>query len=107
MENARPARHVLPVAVAAALAAARRRRGWSYRRAAERTGLGPGYLHALEHAQRCPSTAVAEVLVAGLGLDAAEAAALRAATVAGVGRDRPSRTVAPQKARAGAVGMSR
>ena len=51
------------------------------------SGINFGYLCHLEHGQRVPSVVVVEALVDGLKLDAAEADALRAVGLAGVGRD--------------------
>ena len=48
-------------------------------------------LHALEHGRGVPSTVVAEVLVAGLGLGAPTAARLRASAVPDAGRTYPLR----------------
>ena len=86
-----PERHYLCPELGAVLNKARVRRGWGLRLAARKMGLNHGYLFALGAGQRAPSTAVAEVLVTGLGLNEAEAAWLRAEAVPDVGRSSPRR----------------
>jgi transcriptional regulator with XRE-family HTH domain len=63
-------RHYLSADVAAGLRSARRRLGLSFRDAAQRAGIGYGYLCELEHCNRCPSVDVARALIEALGLDA-------------------------------------
>ncbi len=79
-------RRTLPPDVAAALRRARWARGLSLRGAARAVGIVHAYVHALEHGTRCPSAEVAELLVAGLGLDADLARRLRALAVGDAGR---------------------
>jgi transcriptional regulator with XRE-family HTH domain len=62
-------RHYLPEELSTALREARRARGLGLRQAAVRIGIGPGYLSLLEHAERCPSVAVARAIVRALGLE--------------------------------------
>jgi hypothetical protein len=81
-----PHRYLAPE-VAESLRRARRRRGWSFRRAGRAIGVNPGYLCYLEQGRRVPSVVVAEALIDGLKLDRDEAADLRAVALYGVGRD--------------------
>lgn len=57
-----PQRHLDPL-IAQSLRSARRRQGWSLRRAAEIVGISAGYLCLLEQGKRVPSTIVARSLV--------------------------------------------
>lgn len=82
-------RHYLSPELGAVLKQARRRRGWGLRPAARKMGLGHGHLFALEAGHRAPSTAVAELLVEGLGLNTADAARLMEEAVPDVGRSSP------------------
>lgn len=77
----------LPEDIARLISRARLRRGWSYRRAAKACGTVCGYVHMLEHGQRCPSVVMAEALISGLKLNPSEAELLRAVSLRGVGRD--------------------
>jgi len=61
--NRAPQRHLDPL-IGRALRAARRRRGWSLRRAANMIDISAGYLCLLEQGKRVPSTIVAASLVA-------------------------------------------
>ena len=73
--------------VARLIARARLRLGWSYRQAAGACGTTCGYVHMLEHGQRCPSVVMAEALITGLELNADDAESLRRVSLRGVGRD--------------------
>jgi ribosome-binding protein aMBF1 (putative translation factor) len=87
-------RHVVTLHLAAMLAAARRRRGWSQREAARETGVAYGMIGHLEHCRRAPSAALAEAIVTAYELGPAEAALLLAEAVEGAGRDSPFRRTA-------------
>jgi transcriptional regulator with XRE-family HTH domain len=63
------------------------RHGLSFRQAAQRIGIGYGYLSDLEHSKRCPSVSVARALIEGLDLDAELAARLLDQAVPVSGRD--------------------
>ena len=78
MENAQKSavlentyRHRLPADLAAALRTARHARGLGLREAARTAGVSGGYMHMIEHGDRCPSRAVAEDLIVALDLDRA------------------------------------
>jgi transcriptional regulator with XRE-family HTH domain len=73
--------------VAESLRKARLRLGWSFRKAAQVTGVDAGYMCHLEHGRRVPSIVTAEALISGLKLDAFEAEQLRAVALRDVGRD--------------------
>ncbi|MGH3218969.1 MAG: helix-turn-helix domain-containing protein [Streptosporangiaceae bacterium] len=75
--------------LAAVLAAARRRRGWSLREAARNVGVAHGTIAHLEKARRAPSAIVAESIFRAYRLDPDEAAMLRAEAVEGAGWDSP------------------
>lgn len=92
MDNAK--RH-LPGDVGQSLRFARRRRGWSFRVAARNLGVSAGYLCHLERGHRVPSTAVAEVLIDGYGIDGPRAERLRGVAVPDVGRASPWKLVRP------------
>lgn len=92
MDNAK--RH-LPGDVGQSLRFARRRRGWSFRVAERNLGVSAGYLCHLERGHRVPSTAVAEVLIAGYGIDGPRAERLRGVAVPDVGRASPWKLVRP------------
>ena len=77
----------LDAATARALARARLERNWSYRDAAEATGVSPSHLWALEHARRAPSLTVAAAIINAYGLKGALADALTAQAVDDAGRD--------------------
>ena len=81
-----PRRYLHPE-VASSLRRARLRCGWSFRRAAQATGVDAGFMCHLEHGRRVPSVVTAEALISGLKLDAFEAEQLRAVALIGVGRD--------------------
>lgn len=72
------ARHLLSLGVASELRNARRRQGLSFRAAAKRTGVSAGNICKLEHSQRAPSYAVAELLIDGLKLEPVAARRLMA-----------------------------
>jgi transcriptional regulator with XRE-family HTH domain len=84
--NAWPPRRTLPPAIADGLRVARHAQRLSFRAAAERVGILPGYLCLIEQGKRCPSVAVAEDLIAGLRLDPELAEQLRAVAVPDKGR---------------------
>jgi transcriptional regulator with XRE-family HTH domain len=89
-----PDRHVLPPDLAAALRAARWRRGLSLRQLAQKVGLAPSYLCLLEQGKRCPSVAVAYDLAAALQLDPDVVALLLAVARPDTGRSwRPPQSV--------------
>ncbi len=73
--------------VAESLRKARLRCGWSFRKAAQVTGVDAGYMCHMEHGRRVPSIVTAQVLISGLKLDAFEAEQLGAVALIGVGRD--------------------
>jgi len=70
------------------LRAARLRAGLSLRAAARVVPANHPYLSALEAGRKAPSVAFAEALVAAYRMTGAEAEALLAEAVPGVGRDR-------------------
>lgn len=80
------ARHLLSKAVAAELRAARRRRGLSFRRAGEIVGCAGSHIANLEASRRCPSTALAHQLIAGLKLPPDVASRLLAESQPDAGR---------------------
>jgi ribosome-binding protein aMBF1 (putative translation factor) len=86
VEPREPHRYLAP-SIADSLTQARHMRGWSYRKAAQVTGVDAGYLCHLEHGRRVPSVVVVEELVKGYGLTGSDAENLRAVGLAGVGRD--------------------
>lgn len=90
-------RHTVTPELAAMLAAARRRRGWSQREAARKVEVAYGMIGHLEHCRRAPSAVLAEKIADVYRLDSAEAAMLRAEAVEGAGRDSPFRR--PARAR--------
>ena len=75
--------------LAAMLAAARRRRGWSLREAARNVGVAYGTIAHLEHGRRAPSAVVARNLITAYGLTEAEANMLSTEAVEGAGKDSP------------------
>jgi transcriptional regulator with XRE-family HTH domain len=81
----------LPPELAEVLHAARVRRGWSYREAARRVGIGVGYMHALDHGHRRPSYSIALALADALALDPHTADDLIEQAVIDAGRDHPVR----------------
>jgi DNA-binding XRE family transcriptional regulator len=83
--------------LAAVLAAARRRRGWSLREAARNVGVAPGTIVHLEKARRAPSAVVARNIIRAYRLTDAEEAMLWAEAVEAAGWDSPWK-------RAGAAG---
>jgi transcriptional regulator with XRE-family HTH domain len=68
------------------LAAARRRKRWSYRQAASRIHVVPSMLCALEQGTRAPSTVTAEAIIDAYGLAGDDAERLRAEAVPGAGK---------------------
>jgi hypothetical protein len=87
----RTAHRNLDPAVAAMLASNRTLLGWSYSTAARRTGISRGMLSMLEGGHRVPSTVLAEALIDGYRLDAADARLLRSVSLPYVGRASPLR----------------
>lgn len=85
--RSRTARRSLDPAAARALR--RARLGWSVSEASRRTGVSRRMIALLERAQRRPSASLAEALVRGYGMSDADAAPVRAAALANVGRDSP------------------
>jgi transcriptional regulator with XRE-family HTH domain len=83
-----PRRTITP-GVAAMLANARRRGGWSLRQAARRAKVTPGTIVHLEKARRAPSDVVAENIIYGYRLGAAEAEMLRSEAVSDAGKSSP------------------
>jgi ribosome-binding protein aMBF1 (putative translation factor) len=81
-------RHQLGPEAAAMLAAARKRRGWSFRQAAASVGIAHGMIAMLEAGTRAPSRVTAEALITAYGLGEADAALLRREAVHGVGYER-------------------
>jgi transcriptional regulator with XRE-family HTH domain len=81
--------------LAAVLAAARRRRGWSLREAARNVQVAYGTIAHLEKARRAPSIIVAENLIRAYRLTGAEARMLLAEAVEGAGKDSPFKKDAP------------
>ncbi len=77
----------LDLATAQALARARLERNWSYRDAAEATGVSPSHLWALEHARRAPSLTVAAAIINAYRLKGAVADAVFRQAVDDAGRD--------------------
>lgn len=75
--------------LAAMLAAARHRHGWSLREAARNVDVAPGTIAHLEHGRRAPSAVVARNLIRAYELTEAEAAMLCAESVEGAGKDSP------------------
>jgi len=71
------------------LRAARRAQGWSYRTAARRIGISPGYLWLLEAGTRAPSLDVALDLARALQLPELVVGRLLAAAVSDAGRCSP------------------
>lgn len=59
----RPGLRYLDPGIAEAVRHGRINRGWSYRQAERKTGVSAGHLCRLEHGQRVPSVAVAELLI--------------------------------------------
>ena len=80
----------LPPDVASSIRRAVEVSGLSYRRAAQRIGIDPGYLAHLASGRRVPSIAVARSLIEHLPLGSHEAARLQAVALPGVGKDRHS-----------------
>lgn len=78
-------------AVRRSLTDARRRRGWSFPRAARETGISLGHLEGLEAGRWRCSTVVARLLVATLKLSMDDAAALLDEAAVDAGRSRPGR----------------
>src|SRR5258708_24607749 len=60
--------HTISAELAAMLAAARRRKRWSYRQAAGRIHVVPSMLFGLEQGTRAPSTVTAEAIIDAYGL---------------------------------------
>lgn len=89
--RSRTAHRHLPPPLPAALRRARLARGWSYRRAASELGVSASALAHLERGDRLPSTVLAELLIAGLRLDAVSAAGLRRVARPNAGRASPYR----------------
>ena len=87
-------RHTVTTELAAMLAAARRRRGWSQREAARKIGVAYGMIGHLEHCRRAPSASLAEEIIDAYQLDPGEADMLWAEAVQGAGRDSPFRRTA-------------
>ncbi|MGH3191743.1 MAG: helix-turn-helix domain-containing protein [Streptosporangiaceae bacterium] len=83
--------------LAAMLAAARRRRGWSLREAGRNVRVAHGTIAHLEKARRAPSIVVARNITRAYRLDPDEAAMLRAEAVEGAGWDSPYRHDQPPK----------
>jgi transcriptional regulator with XRE-family HTH domain len=75
--------------LAAMLADARRRRGWSLREAGRNVGVAYGTIAHLEHGRRAPSTVVAGRIIGAYRLSPTEAAMLLAEAVEGAGWDSP------------------
>src|SRR5258708_13439993 len=61
-------RHTISAELAAMLAAARRRKRWSYRQAAGRIHVVPSMLFGLEQGTRAPSTVTAKAITDAYGL---------------------------------------
>jgi transcriptional regulator with XRE-family HTH domain len=73
------------------LADARARLGWPVAVAARQVGISDRMLRYLERGERVPSTAVAEDIISGLGLDEIDADLLRSVALPDVGRASPFR----------------
>ena len=84
-------RHTVTPDLAAMLAYARRRRGWSQREAARKIKVAYGMIGHLEHCRRAPSASLAEEIIDAYQLNPAEADMLRAEAVEDAGRDSPYR----------------
>lgn len=82
----------LPRDVADSLARARRTRGWTLREAGNRLGIAHSMIAHLEHAERRPSVALAELLVRGYRLSGREADRLFEVARPWAGRSSPYRT---------------
>jgi ribosome-binding protein aMBF1 (putative translation factor) len=87
--RSRTAHRSLDPDVAAMLARARAELGWTYTKAAWWTGISRRMLSMLEAGQRVPSQVLAEDLITGYRLGAADAALLRAVALPDVGRASP------------------
>jgi len=84
-----PPRRLVTLEVAEMLAAARRNRGWSLRRAAREIGCTPGTVVHLEKRRRAPSTVLAGNIIDAYDLDDAQADMLLAEAVDNAGRSSP------------------
>jgi transcriptional regulator with XRE-family HTH domain len=82
-------RHTISPELAAVLANARRRRGWSLREAARNVGVAFGTIGHLEHARRAPSATVARNIIRAYRLTEAEAEMLCTQAVEDAGKDSP------------------
>lgn len=88
-------RHTITPELAAVLADARRRRGWSLREAGRRAKVAHGTIAHLEKGRRAPSVVVARNIIRAYQLTEAEAAMLRSEAVEGAGWDSPYRKDPP------------
>lgn len=84
-------RRTITPELAAMLANARRRRGWSLREAARNVGVAFGTIGHLEHARRAPSASVARNIICAYQLTEAEAEMLCAEAIEDAGKDSPFR----------------
>ncbi len=80
-------RSTIPPDLGAAIGRARRRLGWSYRRAGREVGVVPATLWYLEHGQRAPSLATAQRVAQVYQLDPDPARRLVAVASHGTGYD--------------------
>ena len=91
--RSRHAHRSLPAAVADLLAARQSALGWTQADVSAACGISRlAWWHLAVAADRRPSCAMAEALIAGLDLGADDAARLRAVAVPNVGRSSPYRT---------------
>ena len=81
MENTYPERREIGPRLGGEIDAARRRAGLTFRQAAPRIGISAGYLCELTKGRRCPSTWVAEDIIAELPMTAGAAEELRIVAV--------------------------
>jgi transcriptional regulator with XRE-family HTH domain len=80
-------RHTITPELAAVLADARLRRGWSLREAARNVGVAAGTIAHLEHARRAPSVVVARNIARAYQLSPSEADMLFAQAIENAGKD--------------------
>ena len=84
-----PPRRTVSPELAAMLAAARRRRGWSLRRAAREIGCSPGTVVHLEKSRRAPSVILAWDIIRAYRLGDAQADMLLDDAVDDAGKSSP------------------
>lgn len=89
MHTEETTRRTVTPELAAVLADARRRQGWSLREAARNVGVAPGTIVHLEKARRAPSAVVARNIIRAYHLTEAEAGMLCAEAVESAGWDSP------------------